>query len=103
MDLLGRKEQHAPTPELYNRDVSACAPRQSEEEMTAHSCLEDSSVRGQKVTTENEAQDDTVKVKHLSQRDCLKDAIDLPAWLPQPSFSLHSQRSGWAVLPRGRR
>lgn len=69
--------------------------------MTAHSCLEDSSVRGQKVTTENEAQDDTVKVKHLSQRDCLKDAIDLPPWLPQPSFSLHSQRSGQFFLVGG--
>lgn len=46
--------------------------------MASHSCFEDSSIWGQKVITENEAQDDIVKMKHLSQRDCLKGAIDLP-------------------------
>lgn len=43
----------------------------------------------------NEAQDDSVKMKHLSQKDCLKDAIDLPP------FSLDGQRSELFFLERG--
>lgn len=66
--------------------------------MTTLSCFEDSSVWGHKVTPENEAQDDIVKMKHLSLRDCLKDAIDLPPWDFKPSFSLHGQRSGQVFL-----
>ena len=53
--------------------------------MTTRSYLGDSSVWGQKITIENKAQDDattenkawddTVKTKHLSQGDRLKDAL----------------------------
>lgn len=60
--------------------------------MATHSCLEDSSAWGQKVTTEMRLR---MTVKHLSQRDCLKDAIDLPL------FSLDGQRSELFFLERG--
>ena len=63
--------------------------------MATHSCLEDSSAWGQKVTTEMRLKIDSVKMKHLSQRDCLKDAIDLPP------FSLDGQRSELFFLEKG--